>query len=271
VGLASAVVGMPAAGPLADTARKVYIAATNASGAFVTDLTAADITVEEDGKARAVASLKRATTIIDLHLFVEDSGTGAYQGGALALLQALGPRARITITQFSPQAVKLLDSSTSFDDVQGALLKLGRRGRIDAQPAQVAEALGTAARALIQKPSPRPVFVVMTINGDTGHANPDIILDQMRDSGANVHAIYLQTAGIGPILGDIPRESGGTYERIGSVNAIEPAVKKIVDTVLNQYELVYTLPDGVKPSSRVSISTTRGDVELIAPSRVPDR
>jgi hypothetical protein len=255
----------------AETPRTVYISATDASGAVVKDLTAADIAVKEDGKDRVVSSVKPATEQMDIHIFVEDNGTGAYQQGVLDVLQATIDRAKFTITQFSPQAVKLLDASTDMDAIQTALDKLGRRGRIDADGEQIVEALGTAARALQQSKPARPVFLVFTIGGDSGHKNPDLIMGNIRRSGAVVNAIYLQTSGIGQVLGDSPRESGGLAERIGSMNAISPAAKKVADMLLSQYAVTYTLPDGVKPADRVAITTTRPGVKLLAPTRIPDR
>ncbi len=257
--------------PLAETPRTVYISATNASGAQVTDLTAADIAVKEDGKDRVVASLKPATGVMDVHIFVDDNGGGAYQQAVLDFLQPTIQHARFSISQFSPQAVKILQGSTDMDEIQAALNKLGRRGRIDTDGEQIAEALGTAARALQQTKPARPVFLVLTLSGDSGHKNPDLIMGNIRRSGAIVNAVFLQTSGIGQVLGDSPRESGGQAVRIGSVNAISPAIKKITDALLNQYELTYTLPDGVKPADRVAITTTRAGVTLLAPTRIPDR
>src|SRR5262245_8612755 len=69
--------GTPAAP--ADQARTVYFSATDAKGAPVTDLTAADLTVKEGGKDRQVVSVKPATTPMQIALIVEDSGSGAYQ------------------------------------------------------------------------------------------------------------------------------------------------------------------------------------------------
>jgi hypothetical protein len=255
----------------AQTTRKVYIAGVDASGAPVTDLTAADIAVKEDGKVREVAGLARATEPLDVHLFVDDQGTGAYQPGVLAFLQALIERANFTIYQFKPQAVKLLDASHDFDGIQAALNALGPRGRVEMRGEQIVEALGTTARALQQSRPARPVIMVFTVGGDSGHANPDIILNQLRHSGASVNVIYLQTAGIGLVLGDSPDDTGGQNIRIGSVNAVGPAVKTITDALLNQYALTYTLPAGVEPSDRVEIGATRAGVTLLAPEWIPER
>ncbi len=255
----------------AETPRSVYISAVDASGAPVTDLTATDIAVKEDGKVREVKSLAPATELMDVHLFDDDSGSGAFQAGVLQFLQALIQHAQFTIYEMTPQAVKVLDASRDFDGIQAALNRLGPRGRVEAHGEQLAEALGTTARAIQDKKPARPVLMVMTIGGDSGHRNPDLIMTDLRRSGANVNVIFLQTAGIGPVLGDSPRESGGQSIRVGSLNAIAPAVKQIADALLNQYVLTYTLPDGVKPSDRVNITTTRSGLKLLAPMRIPDR
>ncbi len=263
-----------AAGPAArttETTRTVYISATNASGASVTDLTAADVAVKEDGKDREVSGLKRATEMMDVHIFLDDNGTGAYQQGLVAFLQPMLGHARFSIYQFVPQAVKILDAATSIEAIQEALNKLGRRGRIDVDGEQIVEAIGTTSRALQHSRPARPVFLVFTIGGDVGHRNPDLIMGDFRRSGAIMNAVFLQTSGIGLILGDGPRESGGRAERIGSVNGVPPAIRKITDSLLHQYVLTYTLPDGVKPSDRIKVTTTRSDITLLAPTRIPDR
>ena len=46
-------------------------------------------------------------------------------------------------------------------------------------------------------------------------------------------------------------------------------LEKLGDELLNQYEVVYAVPDGVKPSDKLSISTKRRNVNLYAPSRPP--
>jgi hypothetical protein len=52
---------------------------------------------------------------------------------------------------------------------------------------------------------------------------------------------------------------------------VPAALAKIADNLMNQYVLTYTLPDGVKPNDRLSVSTSRKGVRVLAPTRVPDR
>jgi hypothetical protein len=46
---------------------------------------------------------------------------------------------------------------------------------------------------------------------------------------------------------------------------------KIADALLKQYVLTYTLPDGVKPNDKLSLTTSRKGITLLAPSRIPDK
>jgi hypothetical protein len=255
----------------APTTRTIYISATNAAGAPVTDLTAKDVTIKEDGKVREVTSLALATDPLDISILVDDHGGGAYQGAVLEILQTLMERARYSISLLNPQADKILDFTNDFDLLQGALNKVGRRGAIAVDDEQLVEAIANAVRDLQRRNAVRPAIVMFTLGGDGGARNPDLVMTQLRRSGASLHVIYLTADKIGQVLGDGPRETGGLSERIGSANAIAPAARKIANTLKSQYALKYVLPDGVKLSDRVSVATSRQGVTLLAPSRIPDR
>jgi hypothetical protein len=73
------------------------------------------------------------------------------------------------------------------------------------------------------------------------------------------------------VLGDGPKESGGRIEEASTGQAIAPAVIRIADSLMNQYQLTYTLPDGVKMSDRLNVSTSRKGIKLTSPSRIADR
>ena len=40
---------------------------------------------------------------------------------------------------------------------------------------------------------------------------------------------------------------------------------------MHQYRLAYTIPDGVKPNERLSLTTSRKGVKIFAPTRLPDK
>ena len=73
------------------------------------------------------------------------------------------------------------------------------------------------------------------------------------------------------VLGDGPRQSGGIIEQVTGNTALAPAIAKLAGTLRHQYALTYAMPDGVKPNARLSLSTRRKNVKLLAPTRLPDR
>ena len=259
--------GMPTA-----ESRSVYFSATDAKGAAVTDLTAADVTVKEGGKDRQVVSVKPATAPMHIALLVEDSGSGGFQPAVVQLFQNLLDRAQFSMHVLSPQSVLVQDFTQDVEALKAALSKIGQRGRIQADPDQIIEAINEASRTFQTGKPARPVIVAMTVAGDNSSSgNIDSVVDRLRDSRAMLNVLHLSNTPIGRLLGDGPKYSGGRSEVVGSSNGLAPAVAKIVDHLKNQYELVYSLPDGVKPNERVAVATSRKGVSIVAPTRLPEK
>jgi hypothetical protein len=84
-----------------------------------------------------------------------------------------------------------------------------------------------------------------------------------------LNVVYVSNADIGQVIGDGPRQTGGRIQQAAGANGVQPAVQKIIDVLLNQYVLTYTLADGVKPADRLSVTTTRKGITLYAPQRIP--
>lgn len=251
----------------AETTRTVLISASDAKGP-ITDLKAADLTVKEGGKDAAIASLEGATGRLDVMLLVDDLGSGAFQAGVLQLLQSLVNNATFTIMEFKPQTIKLLDSSNDVKALQDTVLKLGPRGKIDHDGENLADTIGNAAKVLRQRNAARPVIIVLTISGVGQVRNPNLAMNDLRDTGVMFNVVYVSNADIGQVISDGPRQTGGRIEQASGANGVQPAVQKIIDALVNQYVLTYKLADGVKPSDRLSVATTRKGVTLYAPQRV---
>jgi hypothetical protein len=73
------------------------------------------------------------------------------------------------------------------------------------------------------------------------------------------------------VLGDGPKQSGGRRIEVPSTGSFPKALLQIADDLLAQYVVTYTLPDGVKPDKRFSISSKRKGVTLRAPSAISDK
>lgn len=267
---ATATVGTAPAG--AEVTRKIYISATDSKGAPVTDLTAADVTVKEGGKERPVASLEPATGPLQISILVDDLGTGAFQAAAAQFVEKLLGHGQFSISLLNPQASQLVDFTDDVNALKTALGLLGPRGRIQPDGDQMPEAIGDAAKRLQQRKAERPVILAMTIAGGQIHSlAPDNVLIPLRLSGSALNVVFVTGADLGQVMGDGPKQSGGRQEQAGSGPAIGPAAVKVADSLLHQYQLTYTLPDGVKMSDRIAVATSRKGITLTAPSRIADK
>jgi hypothetical protein len=258
--------------PGTDVVRTVYFSAVDAKGVHVTDLTAEDLTVKEGGKDRAIETVKPATMPMQLSILVDDGGTGGFQGALSQLIQATFGRAEYTIRLLSPQAIKMVDFTQDGDELRGALRRMGPRGRIQVDTEQIIAGVTDAAKELLQRRARRGSIIALTAAGEKTQSDlSDEALDALQSSGASLSVIYVTGVELGKVLGDGPRQSGGIIEQVTGNGALAPMVAKVADNLRNQYMLTYTVPDGVKLNEKLSLSTSRKGVKLIAPSRLPDK
>ena len=270
VALAIPVAGHATTG--AEVLRTVYFSATDGDGAAVTDLTAADLAVKEGGKERAIRGVEPATTPMQIMLLVDDGGSGAFQGAVGQFVRTMFGRGFFAIRAMNPQPSRLTDYTTDSTALRTALNGLGPRGRVTSAGEQIVEAVAEASRELKERRAPRPVIIVLTVRGEQlQNDNADTALDALQNSGASLNVVHLTSTQLGQVLGDGPKRSGGTSHPITGGIVQDAVLAKVADTLLHQYMLTYTLPDGVKRNERFSLSTSRKGVTLIAPSRLPDK
>lgn len=262
----------PAASARVSVTRTIFFSATDSKGAPVNDLTPTELTVKEGGKERPVATVQAAAGPMQIAMIIDDGGTGAFQQATLQFLNKLLDHAQFSIRLVNTQALRLVDYTNDSDALKAALMKIGQRGRVQPDGDQVIEAIGEAAKELQQRKAERPVIVVFTVYGEAHQAvDPEVILGQLKSSGASLNVMHITGAATGQVTGDGSKQSGGRFDEVLAGPGIAPGALKIADTLLNQLMLTYTLPDGVKPADRVSVSVSRKGVSLLAPTRVPDK
>jgi hypothetical protein len=260
------------AAPRPDVLRTVYFSALDANGAHVTDLTAADLTVKEGGKERPVAAVQPATTPVDVFLLVDDGGLGAFRSGVAQFLQRMIGRGQFAISVLTPQPIKVTNFTADVDRLRAALDRLGPRGRVQPDNEQIVEAVADAARELQKRRTARRSIVVLTVGGEKPSSDmADDAVNALKSSGASLSVLHVSGFDLGKVLGDGPRQSGGLIQHVNSSGPIGPLVAKIADNLLHQYVLTYNIPDGVKLNEKLSLSTSRKGVTLLAPSRLPDK
>jgi hypothetical protein len=251
--------------------RSVYISAVDAAGAFVDDLTPADLAVKESGRAREITKLERATEQAHVAIVVDDGGEGHLQLPTVQLLTAAAPRAVFAINMLNPQSIRLNDFTGSGELLQRSVARLVQRGRVPRDWTVLADAVSDASRDFRKRQLGRPVIVVLTNGGDAVEneiASP--ILDELRKSAAGLHLIHLVGADLGMVFVEGPPRSGGSVRSAVGTAGCGAAATAVADTLAHQYKLTYFLPSGVRPGSQLQVTTTRAKVKITAPTRIPD-
>ncbi|MEO8483272.1 MAG: hypothetical protein ABI634_13755 [Acidobacteriota bacterium] len=254
----------------AATLRTLYLAATTADGAFVTDLAASEIVVKADRRAGEVKELIRSTDQIHVAVLVDDGGSGLFQGPVAQLVGGLYGQAAFSISMLNPQPYRLNEFSARVEVLRPAVDKLVQRGRIQGDSLQVIEAVSWAAGDLRKRKLPRPVIVALVTSGEPGKTDiADAILEDLRASGASLHVAYTGGVPMGRVLMEGPAHSGGSSTIANNTRAFADAMTAIGKMLTNQYRLTYVLPDGVQPDRALEVATTRPGVRILAPTRVP--
>jgi hypothetical protein len=270
--------------PLAPTDRTVYVTVTDNRGAPITDLTAADFVVKEGGKERQVTKAEPASPPIHLTLAVEERliGDGPTRMALFELMKRLSGAAEIRLMTIGIRNNTVADYTSDLNTLVGAINQFTLNPNPDSNLVEgvleIANHYAGAKRA-------RPVLVLVALSGGQAGVDPRNVLDRVRDSGVLMHAVTLSggAGALGPVgslgdqsgreqvLGDGPGQSGGRRIDVNTTAAFQKALQQVASDLLAQYAITYSLPDGVKPDKRVSISTKRRGVSLRAPSAVPDR
>jgi VWFA-related protein len=270
--------------------RRVYVTAFDKAGAPVLDLAAADITVKENGKEQAVVSFAPATGPLQIAILVDDNGTGLFRVGVARFIEALLGRAEFSISTVTGQTLKLVDYTSNAQSLSEAV------GRLNARPStndggQLLDGISESAVELHKREARRPVIVALTVGGQEHSTLPaHHVLDNLRKSGASLHVFTVvnntlrsqptdssaagllgENMNLSEVLGDGPKQSGGLRDEIVAAATALTGLQQLAEGLKRQYIVEYTLPAGVRPSDKLSVSVKRKGVTLRAPTRIPDR
>jgi VWFA-related protein len=270
--------------------RRVYVAAVDDKGAPVIDLTAADFTIKENGKARDIVKAAPATGVMQIAILVDDNGTGLFRYGIAKFIDALLGKAEFSISTVSPQTIKLVDYTTSTKTLSEALSQITARPPSN-DGGQLLDGIAETAGELDKRHAPHPIIVALTVGGNEHSTLPaHHVLDKLRMSGASLNVIMVvntalrsqqpttsagallgENMNLNEVIGDGPKQSGGHRDEIIAAAGITTGLEQLAEVLKRQYLIEYTLPDGVKASERLSVAVKRKGVTLRAPTRIPDK
>jgi hypothetical protein len=269
--------------PAEPISRTVFVTATDNKGAPITDLTPADFVVKEGGKEREIAKAEPATARMRLALAVEERlmADSSVRVGLFEFIKRLGDTAEVAFITIGLSNTTVVDNTSNLNAHVDAINKFTLNPSKDSQ---VGEGILELASRFVEAKPERPVIVAVAISGGQAGVDPRTVTEKVRQSGATMFSATLDaggdvSTGVGAmgdhssreqVLGDGPKQSGGRRVDVPSTGAIPKALQQIANDLLAQYAITYTLPDGVKPHKRFSISTKGRGVSLRAPSAFRD-
>jgi hypothetical protein len=241
----------------------------------VADLGPRDVIVREDGVAREVLRVERATSSMPIALLIDNSqaATSAIADirravtAFLAGIDGLGPVALITVAD---RPTIVTDYTTSQKDLQAGA------GRLFATPgsgATLLDSVRDAARGLGKRETDRASVVVLTTeNTEFSTLHYTQVLEALRDSGAQMHAVVLlnprssvfneEARNRAAVLDRGPRETGGVRIDVLTSNAFESQLRDLAAILRSQYRVIYGRPDSLIPPERVEVSAAKAGIEM---------
>ena len=264
------------------TERVLYVSVFDEkTRASVTGLRTTDFIVKEDGASREVLRVGPATTPMPIAVIVDNSQAAGdtipdLRKALTAFLRdidGLGPVALITVAD-RPTVVR--DYTTDQKQLQDAAK------RVFAAPqsgATLLDAIPETSKGLERRESDRAAIVVVTTE-NVEHSNRQYrdVLDDLKKSGAMLHALVLTSQG-GSSLDDAsrnrasvldlgPRNSGGVRFDVVTSMGFEGRMQELAKILKSQHQVVYARPERLIPPEKIEVTAAKAGLTAVgAPAR----
>jgi VWFA-related protein len=278
--------------------RTVFVSVVDDRGAPVPDLSVEDFVVREDGTAREVLRVGRATEPMQIAVLVDNSAASSHataqiRDGLRRFIDALAGRNEMALLTVGERPTIVADYTSDAPPLKRAV------DRIFARPDSgmyLLDAIVDAARGLQKKepvesgssrtlPSgvsrtpPRRHIVTLTTEGvEFSNRHYETVFDELYRSGATMHALVLTTVSApnlaadeirnrNVVVGDGPAKTGGRRETLLAESAIEPMLAALAREMTSQYRVVYGRPDTLIPPEKLEVSVRRRGLTVRARTR----
>jgi len=276
VAVVTVCVAIAMAGPLAARGlqkpgeRVIYVSVMDGSGAPIPDMKAAEFVVKEDGVAREVVSVARATEPISYALLLDSTGPAipavidirAAVKAFYELLLSVEPKTQFSFTQFGGAANTVRPFTSSASELESALGKFVPQR--DAAPVQN-EAFVEVAKQFAKMPATARKVIIsinMEPTKESSTIQPQLVGDEVKKSGATVWAVSIAEDGKrNPtrenLLKILTANSGGRAIVVPRVNLSE-VLRTFAANSFSQYAV--TVKTGDAPAKLTEVTSTRPQV-----------
>ena len=263
---------------------RVYVSVTDKDGAAL-PLAAADVAIREDGRAREVLRVEKASGPLTIALLVDDSqaSSGAINDLRAGLNQfvqkilAANADSQIALISFGERPTLLTDYTNSRAQLERGINRVFAR---QGAGAYMLEAITSAARGITKRQAERAHIVVVGTEGiEFSNDHYDRVLAALAESGASLWALTLtegpqaadteEVRNRSVVLGRGTSQSGGRQDLVLANSAITPALEKVADTIFNQYVVTYGRPDALVPPKKIDVKITKPGAKVLTPEYAP--
>ena len=260
-----------------DTAT-VFAAVTDKGGKSIKALTAADVSVTEDGAPKRVLTVEPAGGPLSVALLVDRFGEDAtfnvlaVRGALDTIVKTLhvNPDTEISVTTIDPAAVPQIPFTTSTAQILGFIDKMPPGVNQSALIEGVMAASRSMARAKYQR---RAIFAVVAgYKPEAEAVENGQVAAALRQSGASLWVLEGRSGFGGGSVSSVRDaaltysvpSSGGARVSVSIGTALETQAKHLAEMLASQYAVTYAAPSG---SAKVlAVSAAGKNVKVIAPT-----
>jgi VWFA-related protein len=283
--------------PLAAAAeRGVVVSVLDQKDQPVEGLTPQDFVVREDGAAREVLRVARASEAMQIALLIDDSqaatsATRDIRDAAKAFVRLLGGTNEIAVITFGERPTLRSDYSS---DPAAAMRAIDRIFPRSASGMYMMDAVVDAAKGLAKRepsvvsglsrtardpwPPRRHIVLVMTEGIEFSTRSYQDVVDAVHRAGAVLHALVLTSASAADVTNDDirnrnqvldlgTRTTGGRRDNLLAESSFEQAMTSLARELTSQYRVVYARPDSLIPPEQLDVRVQRPGLTVRAPTR----
>jgi len=258
--------------------RTIYVSVMDANGAPVSDMKHEEFSVKEEGTARPITKVERASEPIHYVIMVD---TTPAMSGAVndirdavkafsTLLLSADPKTQFSLVEFGGAAMTVTDFTSEQATIDAGL------GKLMPKPSEsvLNEALVDVAKRLAALP-PATRKVIISINmeptKDATNVMARLVAEEVRKSGAIVWSVALQDgtrrdSNRENLLKGLAANTGGRWlvlQGLARTN-LGNVLRSIAANSFSQYAVTYTPGDPAKASKITEVTATRQGVLVLS-------
>ena len=265
--------------------KRIYVSAVDTAGQPVTDLTAADLQITEDGVTRAVSRVTLGTAPLRIVLLVDSStATGPMMNNFRIALNGfvdlLPPGHEVSFITTGGQIRVRTPASADRETLKSEIGRFASEGGANAFLETMIE---SDSRILKPAPAQWPILVIVTTdNGDT-RREPDLarynrFMNDFLNRGGVAHAVVIAGKQSGPVTDiaqNLVQNTGGTFVSIVVDSALPERLKTIAArladdhrVMVDRYEVEFS-GSAKAQQPTIVVKTTRDDIRMEMSPRRP--